>query len=90
MAAAPAASGWLLRAWASPQISSVPRLAPPLLNRALTVCQVLLPAETTTAREPRTTEDVFGAPKPAAPRDEEDEIDVDSVFGKLKGLKTKE
>ena len=52
--------------------------------------QTLLPAETTTAREPRTTEDVFGAPKPAAPREEEDEIDVESVFGKLKGLKTKE
>ena len=50
----------------------------------------LLPAETTTAREPRTTEEVFGAPKPAAPREEEEEIDVASVFGKLKGLKTKE
>jgi len=52
--------------------------------------QTLLPAETTTAREPRTTEEVFGAPKPAAPREEEEEIDVASVFGKLKGLKTKE
>ena len=50
--------------------------------------QTLLPAETTTAREPRTTEEVFGAPKPPAPRDDEDEIDVASVFGKLKGLKT--
>ena len=52
--------------------------------------QTLLPAETTPAREPRTTEEVFGAPKPAAPREEEEEIDVASVFGKLKGLKTKE
>ena len=52
--------------------------------------QTLLPAETTTAREPRTTEDVFGAPKPPAPREDEEEIDVESVFGKLKGLKTKE
>ena len=52
--------------------------------------QTLLPAETTTAREPRTTEEVFGAPKPPAPREEEEEIDVASVFGKLKGLKTKE
>lgn len=52
--------------------------------------QTLLPAETTTAREPRTTEEVFGAPRPAAPREEEEEIDVASVFGKLKGLKTKE
>ena len=52
--------------------------------------QTLLPAETTTAREPRTTEEVFGASKPAAPREEEEEIDVASVFGKLKGLKTKE
>ncbi|MFO1136784.1 MAG: cell cycle transcriptional regulator TrcR [Rhodoblastus sp.] len=52
--------------------------------------QTLLPAETTTVREPRTTEEVFGAPKPAAPREDEEEIDVASVFGKLKGLKTKE
>ena len=49
--------------------------------------QTLLPAEVTTAREPRSTEEVFGASKPA-PREEEDEIDVASVFGKLKGLKS--
>jgi hypothetical protein len=49
--------------------------------------QTLLPAEVTTAREPRTTDEVFGAPKPVQ-QDEEDEIDVASVFGKLKGLKT--
>ena len=52
--------------------------------------QTLLPAETTTAREPRTTEEVFGAPKPVAPLAEEDDVDVESVFGKLKGLKTRE
>ena len=52
--------------------------------------QTLLPAEVTTAREPRSTEDVFGAPKPAAPRPEDEEIDVESVFGKLKGLKSRD
>ncbi|MDE2579715.1 MAG: DUF1013 domain-containing protein [Hyphomicrobiales bacterium] len=50
--------------------------------RAEEPSQTLLPAEQTTAREPRSTEDVFGAAKPAAPKDEEDEIDVESVFGK--------
>ena len=52
--------------------------------------QTLLPAEVTTAREPRSTEDVFGAPKPAAPRPEDEEIDIESVFGKLKGLKSRD
>ena len=52
--------------------------------------QTLLPAEVTTAREPRSTEEVFGAPKPVVPNEDEEEIDVESVFGKLKGLKTKE
>ncbi|WP_374307307.1 DUF1013 domain-containing protein [Methylocella sp.] len=50
----------------------------------------LLPAEATTRRydEPRTEADVFGAPSPKAP--EEDDVDVDSVFASLKDLKTRE
>lgn len=49
----------------------------------------LMPAELTTARqEPMTERDVFGDRAPAAA--EEDEIDVDSVFGQLKGLKEKD
>ena len=53
----------------------------------------LIPAEETTQPyyfEPTSHEEVFGkaAAKPQA--EEEEEIDVDSVFSKLKGLKTKE
>jgi hypothetical protein len=50
----------------------------------------LVPAEITTApRGPATQEDVFGSV--AAPRREQEEaIDVDAVFGKLKALKTDE
>ena len=55
--------------------------------------QTLLSAEITTGPRPEVSlskEDVFGS-KPAAPaRDEEDDIDVNSVFASLKGLKTKE
>ena len=49
--------------------------------------QTLVPAEVTTRREePRTSADVFG--KPAPKQDEEPEIDVASVFSKLKTLKS--
>ena len=55
--------------------------------------QTLLSAEITTGPRPEVSlsrEDVFGS-KPAAPaRDEEAHVDVDSVFGKLKGLKVQE
>ena len=50
--------------------------------------QTLVPAEITTAKPasaPTTRADVFGAP--AKPKSEEEKIDVDSVFGKLKTLK---
>ena len=51
----------------------------------------LMPAEITTApRAPATQEDVFGSSSPAPRREEEDDIDLDSVFGKLKGLKSDE
>jgi uncharacterized protein len=52
----------------------------------------LVPAEETTQPyyfEPTSHEDVFGA-SPVKKEEEEDEIDVDSVFAKLKDLKTKE
>ena len=52
----------------------------------------LLPAEITTEPrhdQPLTHENVFGANKPAAVEHEAD-IDVDSVFAKLKDIKTKE
>ncbi len=52
----------------------------------------LVPAEETTQPfyyEPSTQEEVFGS-APARKEPEEEEIDVDSVFAKLKGLKTKE
>ena len=50
----------------------------------------LLPAEITTApRQPATQEDVFGS-TPAPRREEEEAIDVASVFGKLKTLKDDE
>jgi len=52
----------------------------------------LLPAEITTGPrqdQPIRQEDVFGARKPVVEEDEE-EIDVDSVFAKLKDLKVKE
>lgn len=52
----------------------------------------LLPAEVTTDHRPEaplTHEKVFGAARPAAP-EKEDAIDVDSVFAKLKGLKSGE
>jgi hypothetical protein len=49
--------------------------------------QTLVPAEITTAKAvPTTRDDVFGATA-AKPKDEDDKIDVDSVFGKLKTLK---
>jgi hypothetical protein len=51
----------------------------------------LLPAEVTTARDdqqPLSHEDVFGAARPLAPREEEEQpYDLDSVFAKLKDLK---
>jgi hypothetical protein len=53
----------------------------------------LAPAEETTQPyyyERTSQEDVFGAPTPKAPAEEEDEIDVDSVFAKLKDIKVKE
>lgn len=52
----------------------------------------LVPAEETTQPyyyEPTTHEEVFGASAPKKPV-EEDDIDLDSVFGKLKTLKTDE
>jgi uncharacterized protein len=52
----------------------------------------LAPAEETTQPyyyEPTSHEDVFGT-SPSKPEPAEEEIDVDSVFAKLKGLKTKE
>jgi hypothetical protein len=49
--------------------------------------QTLVPAEITTAKPaPTTRAEVFGATT-AKPKSEEDKIDVDSVFGKLKTLK---
>ena len=52
--------------------------------------QTLVPAEITTRREePRTSADVFGT-APAARAEEEPEIDVESVFAKLKDATTKE
>jgi hypothetical protein len=56
-----------------------------------------VPAEITTApreyeperHEPASQEEVFGSKKPRQQEDEED-IDVDSVFSKLKNLKVKE
>jgi hypothetical protein len=53
----------------------------------------LLPIDMTTGPQPHiplSHEDVFGAARPAAPVDEDDDIDVDSVFAKLKDLKVKE
>ncbi len=52
--------------------------------------ETLLPAETTTERreQPITQENVFGSVSKPAPRKEDDEkINVDSVFAKLKDLK---
>ncbi|RFB81360.1 DUF1013 domain-containing protein [Methylovirgula sp. 4M-Z18] len=53
--------------------------------------QTLMPAEVTTApkAEPMSHEDVFGTSAPKRV-EEEDDIDVDSVFGGLKGIKEKE
>lgn len=52
--------------------------------------QTLMPAEITTQRQENITErDVFGESSPA-PREEEEEIDVDSVFAQLKGIKEKD
>jgi hypothetical protein len=51
----------------------------------------LMPAEITTAprpEQPLTHENVFGAARPA--REEEEKIDIDSVFAKLKDLKPTE
>lgn len=51
----------------------------------------LVPAEITTARPtPSTASDVFGESAPRAPREDEERIDVDAVFGKLKELKRAE
>ena len=53
----------------------------------------LLPADVTTGPQPDVPlshEDVFGIVRKPAPRDEEDDIDVDSVFAKLKDLRVKE
>ncbi len=53
----------------------------------------LIPAEETTQPfyyQPTSQEEVFGSSASKAPVEEEDEIDVDSVFAKLKDLKTKE
>jgi hypothetical protein len=48
--------------------------------------QTLVPAEITTAKPAPTSQaDVFGAPKA---KEKEEKIDVDSVFGKLKELKS--
>jgi uncharacterized protein len=53
--------------------------------------QTLVPAEITTARPtPSSAQDVFGAPSTPKPREEEEKIDVDAVFGKLKELKRTE
>jgi hypothetical protein len=51
--------------------------------------QTLLPAEETTAEryEPRTQEDVFGAPAQRMVQPEDDHINLDSVFAKLKEFK---
>jgi hypothetical protein len=50
----------------------------------------LVSAEITTARPtPSSAQDVFGAPSAPKPREEE-KIDVDAVFGKLKELKRTE
>jgi uncharacterized protein len=52
--------------------------------------QTLVPAELTTAKappSPSTRADVFGAPA-TKPKSGEEKIDVDSVFGKLKTLKS--
>jgi hypothetical protein len=52
--------------------------------------QTLVPAEVTTSYSEATTEEeVFGTTAPRQ-REEEEEIDVDSVFAKLKDLKVKE
>ncbi len=52
--------------------------------------ETLLAAEITTRPEaPASRSDVFGD-APARSKSEDDDIDVDSVFGKLKGLKPRE
>jgi hypothetical protein len=51
--------------------------------------QTLVPAEITTKPEPRTQAEVFGN-APAPKREEEEAIDLASVFGKLKDLKQKD
>ena len=48
--------------------------------------QTLVPAEVTTRREPTSRAEVFGN-NPSTPREEEEDIDVSSVFSKLKGAK---
>ena len=53
----------------------------------------LLPADVTTGPQPDlplSHEDVFGIVRKPAPREEEESIDVDSVFAKLKDLKVKD
>ncbi len=53
----------------------------------------LIPAEETTQpyyHQPTSQEEVFGSSPKKAPVEEEDDIDVDSVFSKLKDFKTKE
>jgi uncharacterized protein len=49
--------------------------------------QTLVPASVTTgAREPVTTEDVFGKATPAPKEEEEEHFDADRVFGRLKDI----
>jgi hypothetical protein len=62
-------------------------------HAALDQGATLLSAEITTGPRPEASfsqEDVFGAKKPAPAASEEDAIDVNSVFSKLKELKVKE
>jgi len=48
----------------------------------------LVPAEITTApRQPATQEDVFGTSAPAPRQEQDDNLDLDAVFGKLNALK---
>ena len=65
----------------------------PLTRRQDRPNATLLPADVTTGPQPDVPlshEDVFGIVRKPAPRDEEDDIDVDSVFAKLKDLRVKE
>ncbi len=68
------------------EVNRAAKDAPPRTEEA---SQTLLPAEVTTQREARTTEELFGQSSAPA-REEEDEVDVESVFGKLKDLKSRD